>query len=165
MTKGLLILAFNILFGLITGFITSLVFRGDSVVVAGGKRRNIDRIKMVRFVTIAVILAGTFYCAVFPFQRSSWALYGMIFGNTVPVLVVFFMCLANKAGELIERPKPGITTATKAAFAREVYHSFKMAEFFVLSLFTLLYGYVFLLIPVFGLAWGYIMYNFLLLRN
>jgi hypothetical protein len=159
--NGLLILAFNIVFGLVTGFITSLVFRSDSVVVAGNKRRNIDRIKMIWFVTVSVTIAGMFWYAVIDTDRSSWVPYGMLFGNTVPVLVVLFMSFANKVETLIERPVQGITPHTKFKFAREVYRSFRMAEFVLLSLFALLYGYVFLLVPVFGLAWGYIMLNYL----
>jgi len=160
MLKWVFIIAFNIVFGLVSGFITSRIFNSRD-----WNNSNWyfiiykEDMKMILCVAFASTLAGIFYYSLIPKSQSIWRWAGILFGSTVPVLTFLFLHVLDLYHDLVLRPKPGVILDTKIKLIVELYRSFNFIEFFVIAMFTLLYGWVSLLVPVLGLAWGYLMYK------
>jgi hypothetical protein len=156
MNKWATIIVFNIVFAFAAGFITSRVFHTRD----GGRWYLIDKEdrRMILCVALASILAAALVMT-FSTKHVAWWISGICFGNAVPVLTFFFRYVAGQYDELILRPKPGIILDTKIKLITALYYSFNSTEFFVLSFFTLLYGWISLLVPGLGLIWGYMTYH------
>lgn len=170
----LAIIAFNIVFGFFSGYITSRVFnRRDGDV----KWYLVDRDdkQMILSVAMASNLAAMLCYLIFPKQPSGWMWIGLNFGNMVPAFTIFFIYLSDqyqilnaeyqdlkaKYDALNLGPKSGIISLKRKLFL-DLYHSFSLPGLILLPMITVLYGWIFLLVPILGLTWGYLMYNCLL---
>ncbi|MFM9837455.1 MAG: hypothetical protein ACKVOQ_04280 [Cyclobacteriaceae bacterium] len=159
MLKWTIVIAFNMAYGLIAGFITSRIFnsrRWDTH--TWYYAIDMEDIKMILQVAVASTLIGILCYLVFP-TRSRWMLSGFVLGNLLPIVTFFFKYLDSLHASLLYNAKLDVVVDTKLKLAMEIYRSFSFVQFFVLSLCTLLYAWVFLLVPILGLGWGYLLYT------
>ncbi len=161
MTKALLIVLFNIAFGFASGFITSRIFtlrdRGQGKWYAVDKE---DR-KMIFSIVLACFIVGALFALALPKKKTIWMAAGMSFGSLIPWVSFFFIHVWAQYDELTLRPKRGMLLDTKLNFLKELYRSFRGTEYLITAMFVSLYGWLSLLVPLLGLAWGYVMYQYL----
>ena len=158
MAKWIIIIAFNILFGLLMGFIVTRVFnnRGYSTNPNDNELQwKVER-KRILAITIATVICGPLFWGALKEKPFLWLGYGLLFSHTVTILSIFFVYTHNQWEELELRPKPGVIITSKMEFISELYKSFSAPGAFFLVLASIFYGYISLLIPLTGLAWGYL---------
>jgi hypothetical protein len=162
--KWLIIIAFNITFGLAMGYVATRIFntRGYSTNPDDNTKQWQIEKKNILTIAFATLVCGIFCFCLFDKNPSTWMVKGFIFGHMVYILSVYLNYLRSQAEELILRPGPGIVINTKLEFITELFRTVSFPGALWLTIVSLLYGYISLLIPLGSMAWGYIMYRHLL---
>lgn len=163
MRNNIIILVFNILYGLMSGFITNRVFNDRD-----WNRRNWyyiinkDDARMIICIAIASTLIGMFFYYILPKDTLKWGTKGILFGSFVPFLAAALLYFVGLYDTLTRYANPELVLDTKLKFIAEFYRSFRFVELFIFSLFSSLYGWVFLLVPALGLGWAYVLYHYVI---
>ena len=154
MMKLLIITTFNILFGLLAGFIVTLVFQnlysGDG-----------ERLQMISTVALSSIIATTLCLWVFK-KESQWLASSLVFGLIITTLPSIIRYIISQSNNLAFGGKPGLVIHNKIEFIIELCQSISVSQVLLLFAMSLFFGCITLVTPLISLAWGYIMYRYLL---
>ncbi len=159
--KWIIIIVFNILFGLFSGFVTNLVFHSGEGLYGENVYDKKKNTQMILVIAFSAVLSGMAMCLVSNSQ-TKWYLAGILYGISTTLLTPAMIYIVDKGEDLRNNPPPGILIDTQLKFLSELLKSIKFMEIYVVSFFTLLYGIVSLFTPVLGLLWGYIMYRYIM---
>jgi uncharacterized membrane-anchored protein len=159
--KWIIIIVFNILFGLLSGFVTNMVFHsGDGLYSENAidKKKNTQMILIIAF--SAVLSAMALYLV--SSRETKWYAAGLLYGIATTMLTPIIIFIVDKSEALRNNPPSGVVLDSKLKFLSELIKSTDFMEAYIVSIFTLLYGIVSLFTPVLGLLWGYIMYKYIM---
>ena len=162
--KFLIIIVFNLVFGLAFGFVGTRIFnhRGYSTNPDDNRKQWQSEKKDILIITAATIICGLLCYWLFDKNPSTWKVKGFIFGNMVSILSIFLIYTRSQVEELLLRPAHGVVINGKLDFITELFKTFSFPGGLWLALISLVYGYIFLIIPLTSLAWGYLTYRHLI---
>jgi hypothetical protein len=162
--KWIIIIVFNLVFGLASGYIATRIFnhRGFSTNPEDNIKQWQKEKKDIVTIAFSTLICGIICFWLFDKNSSNWMAKGFIFGNVVFILSVYLNYLRSQAEELILRPGPGIVINSKLEFITELFRTVSYPGTFWLTMISLFYGYISLLIPIGSILWGYIMYRHLI---
>jgi hypothetical protein len=156
------VILFNCGFGLLAGYITSLVFNNKGGLYSGGpEQEKKNQRKMILHVALASFISGIFWTCLAG-ATSAWIVAGLFFGITTTLLTFFFLYIGAKWHDFLEKSGTKKEDRRNAQLFRAFAKSLLWVEFVVVGGMTLIYGFIFLLTPGLGILWGYL--SFLILR-